>query len=292
MPLDKPASESNLAELESVLNDHFEFKKLAEGKPTPAPEPEPVPLPPVPPPGPDASPSPKPEEPKPTQPEAQPEDLELDILKARLEETEARLAKQEKLAGRQAGEIGFKQQQKIRELEEEVERLQGRIAVEEDQPEPSPEPKRRVATRSMPDAATTYLVGMAVNNAGQAFFNAYPEAQELAPAMREYLTSTGQDVKVVLETNDPVEAARRTTMLFEEALQHAKYDRAKTRRSELETRRSDQIKGLDEAKRRATLSGSGSTSVAPIESKVATKRTLTELEADLASLDQRHGRRM
>jgi hypothetical protein len=215
-------------------------------------------------------------EPAPTPEPVQPEDLEKDLLKAQIEAIEAHSKKMEaKLAGRESGEKGYiKQlQERIRLLEEE-----GRPPTQQEEPGPAPAPQR--------DGLRTWATQQAAKEAVASFFQSHPDIQELGPSVMEYLQGSGF-LQTVRDMDDPVAASREVTRALDESYWHVKEERGRTRMAELQVKRADQVRGLDEAKKRAASSGLGTAKPPPSPRKTTKDLSLAELEAQMKALSGR-----
>ena len=102
--------------------------------------------------------------------------------------------------------------------------------------------------------------------------------------MTSYLTEIGYDASKALLTDDPNEAQREAERVLSEAYGAISTRRAAARVAELREKKAAQTARLEESKKRAAVSSSGSQS-APTPAKKATKDlTEAELSAELDRL--------
>lgn len=286
-PLVKGKSLEELQELiewPSKMQEALEAQEVAA--PTPEPEPiEPVPAESIPAPEPvqEAAPAAEPE--KPAEPSQ--EDIEKELLRAQIEAIEAHSKKLEaKLTGREAGERGF-----IKQLQDRIRRLEGG-----EQAEPSPEPEYRApsAAEIVPadtrDGFRAWAVQKASQEAVTNFMQSHSDIQGMEPDVVKYLQETGFDARNITQLDDPITAGREMTRVLEETYWHLKETRTRARVAELETRKADQVRGLEEAKRRAAPSASGAPPAPPAPKRDLKDLSLSELEAKMSALRSSGGR--
>jgi hypothetical protein len=92
------------------------------------------------------------------------------------------------------------------------------------------------------------------------------------------------DPEAIIAIGDPREVERETTSLLEQVYWKANAIHKANIRSSLETRKADQIKGIIEAKKKASISGSGGNAPPAIKQKSFEEMTLSELDAAMRSL--------
>ena len=287
--------EMSLDDLQKLVDWPQEFEKAVarevitpeqpEESSEPEPEPEATPEPVEP----EASTEPEPEtEPEPVEEapkEPSAEELEAEILRARFEALEAHTKKMEaKMAGREAGEKGY-----IKQLKAQIEELRSGAARQPDPDygEPEPEIRRPQVTPAEPNSVTTWAINNAVQQAAAQFSQGHPDLQEVQESLQAYLQESGYDPQAILLTNDPIAAGRETTRVLEEAYWHAKAATRQSRVAELETKRADQVRGLENAKKKAAISGSGGTPPAPPVRKSTKDLSVAELEKQMDALGRR-----
>lgn len=210
------------------------------------------------------------------EPEPEPDPRDLII-----QELEARVKHFESLAGRNAGELGFVKQQ-LRKLNEAHKQT---VRSDDDtfDADSEPEPERRTAPRRerSRDDVATWAVSQAVQQAVNDFGRQHPDVAEMQEAIGAYLKQSGYDPSAVLESDSPVEAAKETRRVLEEAYWHSKASTASERRKAAETKRAAQIPQLEKAKRKAAISGTGGAPPPKPQPKTYEQMTLEELEAEL-----------
>lgn len=239
-------------------------------------------------PEPEVQPEPEPVEPETPTQQAEPEqqqktseksddeDVEKQLLMAKLEAMEAHAKKIEaKLIGREAGERGY-----IKQLQREIEKLKSvkpEDAEQDAYPEEYPTEKKRVPSRaSERDSIASWAVGRAIAESAAAFTQGHPDSSELQPDIQRYLQESGYDASNVLQSDDPIWAGKEISRALEEAYWHVKESKKRTVVEELQKRRADSMRGVEDAKRKATISASGSS--APPKPKPKTVQDLTTKE--------------
>lgn len=274
----------SLEELDDLLN-HPE--KMATIQPVEAPlpvaetvKPEPA----------EEKPAEEPAAPPESVPEKPPEGpSEAEILKAQLEAQEAHLKKMEaRLAGREAGERGF-----IKQLQDRIKTLEATGArrtepgYEPAVEEPTPEPPPRRPEPSTRDSVSAWAVQRSVQEAAAAFAAGHPDSNEMMKDIGEYIAASGYDPKEILLTNDPIEAAKETTRVLNEAYWHVQAEHRARAVAELQTKKADQMRALEAAKARAAVSASGAAPAPKPKAKTYDDMTLAELDAELQRLTKR-----
>jgi hypothetical protein len=202
--------------------------------------------------------------------EEAPADAELsetDELRAMLEVQQAQSKHFESLLGRQAGEDGFfkrkyeQQQNEIAELRRQLQSggVREELPTETYQP-PAPQ------QAPVADSTTTYLVGKAMQDAGQEFLAENPDAiakdeatgaQDLNPALKAALQAQQERINRSLTTNDPIRAASEVKALLSAAWAKVDLDRKKARLEEIHRKRFEQGKRLKERKRASASASPG-----------------------------------
>lgn len=229
---------------------------VAEVKPTPEAAPEPV----------------KAEEPAPVE-----EDLDAKIRDTRIEEYEAKAKHWESVAGKHAGELGFLRGE-IKQLRDAQLRAPEADSHAYDE-RPAPAPPARV------DSVTQWAVQKSVEEATGKFLSGHPDYDtEMHKEMAEYLQKSGYDPKAVMESADPVWAAREAERALEEAYWHSKARRTAAVRADLETRRATQTAKAKDAKVQAAVSGSGGSAPPATPEKPVAEMSVAELEKRLVHL--------
>jgi len=274
----------NLVKWPSRMAEALEAHEQTESTPEPPPEPVEVPVevPSEPEPAQEAAKAAEPEKPA----ESTQEDIDKELLRAQMEALEAHSKKLEaKLTGREAGQQGY-----IKQLQDRLRRLESGEAPEQT-PEPSYRPES--ATEMAPatrDGFRTWAVQKASQEAVQSFMDSHADIKEMEQDAMKYLQETGFDARNVLQLDDPIAAGREMTRVLEETYWHLKETRGRTRMAELLTKKADQVRGLDEAKRRAAPSASGSPSVPSAPRKGTKDLSLSELEAKMKEMRASSGR--
>lgn len=219
----------------------------------------------------------EPAEPEPGTPtDTEPPD-EAEILRLRLEAYEAEQRKLEaKLAGRDAGERGY-----IQQLKRQIEELRagnGATEPEEgDLDDPAPRPRRSPSPQQ--DAIASWAVSQAVSVAGAEFTAAHSDFSELQSDIQAYVGKSGFDPQTILLSNDPIAAGREVTRVLQEAYWHVKAERKRAHVAELQKRRADSMRGVEEAKKKAAISAPGSSTPPPKKQKKIEDLSLEELQA-------------
>ena len=265
--IDKP-----IEEIEKMLDHPESIQPVPEPEPVAVPEPaEPVAAEPV------KEPAPEPV------PEETQEDLDKQILLARLEASEAANKKMEaRLAGREAGEKGY-----IKQLQDRLKALETKRTDPEEPRYAEPdaeEPERRTPAAPSRDSVAAWAVGQAIQGAFAGFASGHPDYQEVVEDVKGYLEKSGYDSSRVLMADDPIEAAKEVTRALDEAYWHVKADRKSKAVADLTQRKADQVRSLSEAKLKATMSGSGAPPVPPPKTKSVQDMTADEAEKELDRL--------
>jgi len=221
------------------------------------------------------------------EPDAEPT-IEEQIRKTLVDEAEARAKHFESVAGRNAGELGFVKKQ-LTELQQQLAAaLQPTPATSDDPYAETPAPVARQPTQSprQPDQISLWATTQAVKSAASEFYSAHADCSELSSAMSQYLTDKQYDAASLLESNDPVYAARETARALDEAYWHARGQHQATVRTQLEAKRADQIRGLQKAKMRGGPTQSGATPTPRPVAKTLDEKSVDELREELERLTQ------
>lgn len=277
MPLDEL---SELVKWPSKLEEFAEERTAAQPPATPEPEPEPE-QPPV-----DTPPAPEPvvetapaAEPEPVPAEPSQEDVEKELLRAQVEAIEAHAKKLEaKLQGREAGERGY-----IKQLKDRLQRLESGETV----PQAPPEPEYRPETEAVPaphDSIKAWAIQKASQEALANFVQSHPDVKDMEQEAVKYLQESGFDARSIFQLDDPIAAGREVTRFLDEAYWHVRETATRSRISELQTRKADQVRGLEEAKKRAAPSASGSPPAPAAQRKTTKDLSLAELDAQVKSM--------
>lgn len=255
-----------------------ELEQMMEADTDPvAPAPEPAAEPETPEPTPQPEPTPEPTPEPEAAEEPTPEQIERDLLLQRLEQAEDERKKAEAIAGRHGGELGFLRQ-KVRELEQRFRQPEPDDAL---QPEPS-EPVRPAPAR---DKIAAFVVSQAVPQAISRFESEHPDSVELGPSIAEYLKRNGFDMQAILSMDDPMEATRETDRVLSEAYYHARSERKAKIIAELTTKKAEQFARVQEAKKKAAVTGSGGSAPEPVREKAIEDMTPEELDAKMRELN-------
>jgi hypothetical protein len=188
----------------------------------------------------------------------------------------------EKIAGRNAGEVGFLKQQ-YDALASQLSAL--RAERHDDGSGYTPEPPalpRPESTRTDPIA--TWAVGTAINAAGAAFAQAHPDFADSQNEVMAYLKNSGLDAGNLLTLNDPAEAATRVTRALEEAHSYVVRERTEKALTDLRAKKVEQMAQRRVNIAKATISGSGSTPPPPTAAKSLDQMTEQELLAKMDGL--------
>ena len=283
----------SLQELQEMIEWPHKFEEAQAEAAALQPEPEPPQSEPQTPPEPLAepepeAPAPEPEAtPTPAEPEPSREDIEAEILRAKMEALEAYNRKMEaKMSGREAGERGY-----IKQLQAKIKELESKVSGAEFEPQPSYDepvrPQPRSPEPSHEDGFKTWAIRNAIGQAAATFTQTHPDINEVQGDIQKYLAESGYNPESVFLTTDPIAAEREVTRVLDEAYWHVKSSKNQARVAELETRRASQVRGLEEAKKKAAISGSGSTQPAPTPRKAVGDLSLSELEKRMAALNRR-----
>lgn len=262
-------------EIEKALHDVAvgaitDSELAGEAEPEPQPEPEPE----APPPDQTDEPVPEPE----AEPEPEVEVSEADILRAQLAEMEARAQHYERLAGSHAGKLGY--------LEKRLSNLESQpVRREYEDVEATPQPPQSTPSD---DGYKAWVIAQAVASGVQDFWREHPDTVDLQDGIKQYLEQTGYDPKSILESNDPLRAQRESKRVLEEAYFAARADKEAVRRTELQQKRADQIKNLEQLKKKAAPSASGH--APPPKPTQKSPNEMTREELDAALLEATGGR--
>ena len=260
---------------------------IEQREPSPSPEPETTQPEPV-------EPSPEPEStPEVVQPEpvaAQPpqevpptqEDIDRELLAARIEAAEANARKLEaKLVGREAGENGY-----IQQLKERIRRLEAGANSEPEsgyRETPVAEPEQPMSRNNL----NAWAVQQASKEAVTGFMQSHPDIAGVEQDIMKYLNESGFDVGKITQLDDPIVASREMMRTLNEAYWHVDATRKQARVAELQTKKAEQVRGLTEAKIKAASSASGSTPPPPKPQKSIEDLSLKELEAKMKAFSRR-----
>ena len=284
-----PALEDmSIEQLSELVKWPSKMEKFIEKRePDPSPEPETTPTEPV-------EPSPEPEStPEVVQPEpvtAQPpqevqptqEDIDRELLAARIEAAEANARKLEaKLVGREAGENGY-----IQQLKERIKRLEAVGTPESDsgyRDQSTAEPEQPMSRNNL----NAWAVQQASKEAVTGFMQSHPDIGGVEQDIMKYLNESGFDASKITQLDDPIVASREMTRTLNEAYWHVDATRKQARVAELQTKKAEQVRGLTEAKIKAASSASGSTPPPPKPQKATADLSLKELEAKMKALGRR-----
>jgi hypothetical protein len=208
-----------------------------------------------------------PEEPAPEEPPPS----DLDILRAEMEELKAKAKHWEEVAGRNGGRVGW--------LERQIgEFAKARAAApEEASYEESREPSAPAAPRT--DDFALWAVKKAAQSARDQFIAAHPDYAPHLPELANYLQAIGYDGQSVLATNNPEYVETEFTRVFREHKSSVDAVQAAKNKELLLERRADSTRRLQEAKTKATVSGSGGTPPPKLRPKTFNEMTLEELDA-------------
>jgi len=284
-----PALEDmSIEQLSELVKWPSKMEKFIEKRePDPSPEPETTPTEPV-------EPSPEPEStPEVVQPEpvtAQPpqevqptqEDIDRELLAARIEAAEANARKLEaKLVGREAGENGY-----IQQLKERIKRLEAGVTPESDsgyRDQSTAEPEQPMSRNNL----NAWAVQQASKEAVTGFMQSHPDIGGVEQDIMKYLNESGFDASKITQLDDPIVASREMTRTLNEAYWHVDATRKQARVAELQTKKAEQVRGLTEAKIRAASSASGSTPPPLKPQKSIEDLSLKELEAKMKAFSRR-----
>lgn len=239
--------------------------------PAPEPEVEPAPSPPS-----EPEPQPVVEEmatPAPAEPAADPTPTEADILKAELEEAKARMRHFESLAGRVAGSQGY-----IGQLKGEIANLQRTVESLRTGEEPPPQ-----SVVEQPNDLRSWAVNDALQKARNEFAAAHKDFDELQPAMAKYFADAGLQAS---GSQDPNQVYREVTGFLNEAYSHAVAQKAAAITENLRVKVAEQTKKALEARKNASVSGSGGSAPPPPKQRSEGDLSLDELDREMVRLTQ------
>jgi hypothetical protein len=263
-----------MSELDQMSDEALEAALVVAGQGEPEPELPTEPAPPPPPPAAEAAPpaeSTPPPTAEATAPPADPEVSELDILRAENAELMARSKHWEEVSGRIGGRIGWLEQQ-----------LKVRPATPPADDDPGTELSEVPARAPVQpdDPYRSYVISLAISQAGQEFMQTAPDLQEMWPAMGKYISEHHNPARLI-ESNDPIFALSETKRVLSAAYSAADAERKASRKSELVQKRAEQIKSAEEAKKRASLSAPGGVPPPAPRSKTANEMSDAELDGAL-----------
>lgn len=212
------------------------------------------------------------------EPEPTADELDRKILQAQVEEARALAKKHEQVAGRSAGELGF--------LRQRVQELQSLFEARPAQdPEYAEEPRAPAPPKSQADEETrAYTREIAVERGASKFHALHSDIQAHIQNIGEYLKEQDFSYR---QSAGPLEAERETLRILEEAYWDAK---AKSHRTALEVHqktRADQFARMQEAKKRATISGSSSHAAPAPKPKTLDDMSIEELGKELDRLTRK-----
>ena len=236
-----------IAETLADEGDDPEPEKAVTGDPDPAKIPEPE------------KPAPEPEKAV----EESPEELERKELRAALEESDARAKHFEKIAGRNAGRTDYVERE-LKAIRADLSKrghtpdeTRDTDSYEEDPPERAP--RRTAPETPARDSLVEWAIGKAMAGATQDFANAHPdfrESPEIRKGVVEYVRTLreqgGSDFG-----EDPVQVERGTMSVLEEAYWHTITQMRAKARQEFTVKRADQVRNMEELKRKSAISGAG-----------------------------------
>jgi hypothetical protein len=187
-----------------------------------------------------------------------------------------------RLAGREAGERGY-----INQLKRRLERLE---AGGEVPPEPEYRPPSEAEVVAAPrDNLRAWAIQKATQEALSEFMSTHTDINDMESEAMKYLQESGFDARAIYQLDDPIAAGREVTRALDEAYWHVKETATRARMAVLQTKKADQIRGLDEAKRRAAPSASGSPPPPPAPRTTTKDLPLADLDAQVQRM--RHGGR-
>jgi len=277
----RPLEDLGLDELEAMLEKPEVPSPEEEAEPEPA-EPSESEAPPEQEPEGEAKPEPAQEEQKPEPSE----DLDAEILRARLEAAEAAAKKWEQVAGRHGGELGFLKN-RMREIEGRIQTLRSEQEPIEPSDLPQPDAPRTPSPGPRTDPLATWAVNQAIAQASADFMRTHPDMGDMKDDFEQYLKNSNYNAADLIGANDPIWAASETNRLLEEAYWNAKQAFKQRVASALEKRKADQVPRLDQAKRKAAISASGAAPAPKPQVKPLSDMSLEELEKELKRLTKR-----
>lgn len=199
-----------------------------------------------------------------------------DVLRLRLEESDARAKHFESLAGRLGG--------KVDHLTREFEALKtGRAAPAGD--EGDPERTAEAPRQGMRPAAEAYVVSTAIRQAASDFIDAHPDAKDQIAEVQGYMKKAGVDPRYILGAEDPARAQADYRALLEEAYWAVTAESRAKLRADAEKRSFDSTKALRDKKRAAAPASTKPTRAAA-PGRTKSIREMSEKEVD-AVLDAR-----
>lgn len=242
----------------------------------------------------DAKPDPEPEpEKKPAEPEPEKgkadddlteEQIARKLLESRLEEALATARKNESLAGRNAGENGFLRQQ-LKAMAEKLDALTARRSPDDSEADgydERPAPRRREPSQPARGFdMEEWARNRAIKEAGAEFASAHQDFAEHRDHIRRYIAENGL---AITDDMSPLEAERETTRVLSEAYWDSRAARQREIQDGLKKREADQFNGMREAKRRATISGTGATPAPAPKEKTLDEMSVDELSGMLDTL--------
>lgn len=212
------------------------------------------------------------------------EDIDRELLAAKVEAYEAQAKKLEaKLVGREAGEQGY-----IKQLKQRIQRLEAGMQPDSDQvPSYREERGEQEIVPSQRDGMRAWAVQQATKEAFTEFMGAYRDSAELEPEMTSYLQRSGFNGAALNNYDDPIAASREVRRVLDEAYWDVKEARVRARVEELTVRKAESVRGLEAAKRKAASSGVGSSAPPPAARPTTKDLSLADLEARMAALTRR-----
>lgn len=222
----------------------------------------------------------EPTDPPPSAAEADEPPSEMDILKAQVSATQAKLDHYESVAGRHGRENGF--------LKQQLRDLQGRLTARTSGDEPEVEIDQAPAPRrDETDPVSKWAVKEAIISSARDFYQKFPDAQGMFEHMKPILESMEPERNSLLESNDPIEVHARSTDLLMEAYRGARSKVESERVTSLQTKRADQLSNLAKAKK---LTGISKTGPAPTKSDAKKIEDMGVDELDRALAQETGGR--
>jgi len=213
--------------------------------------------------------------------------IEDQIRKTLIDEAEARAKHFESVAGRNAGELGF--------VRKQLEALRQQLAAASQPAAPTVDEYGAEVTQAQApqqptpralDAISSWAVSQAVRNSAAEFQSQHQDFSELSSDISQYLKDKQYDASSLLESNDPLYAAREATRALDEAYWHARGQHQARVRAQLEEKRADQIRNLEQAKLRGGPTQSGATPTPKPVAKTLDELTVDELREELERLSQ------
>lgn len=216
------------------------------------------------------------------------EDDEKEILRAQVEEARALARKQEmqakrneSLAGKHAGELGYLKE-RMKALEQMIETRRAEDpSLYEERPAPAPqqEPQRRG------DDLADYLRSLALERGANRFESMHPDVHEFIPQIGEYMKSHMPQYD---NNTSPAAVEQEVMRAFGEAYWDVKAAKHRANAEMREKRRAEQFGRQKEAKAQAVISGSAASPAIPArEQKTLEEMSVQELEKELVRLTRK-----